>query len=311
MKKILVTVGSGFLGTHLCLKLLKKKHYVICLDNFQTSNKKKINHLLEFKNFKFLKHDIIKPINIKVDEIYNLASPASPIQYQLNPVKTIKTNVSGIINMLDLAKKNNAKILQASTSEVYGNPSQSPQTEKYWGNVNPIGPRACYDEGKRCAETLLFDFHRQYNVKIKLIRIFNTYGPGMQIDDGRVISNFICQAILNKPITIYGNGKQTRSFCYYSDMIDGMISMMNSNQKIIGPINLGNNLELSMLQIAKKIILLTNSKSKLVYKKLPVDDPIQRQPDLTKAKKLLSWKPKIKIDDGIIKTISYFRKNIK
>lgn len=305
MKKILVTGGAGFIGSHLCERLLNLGNEVICLDNFFTGEKQNILHLLENPYFEVIRHDVEKPITLEVDEIYNLASPASPIHYQKDPVKTIRTNVLGAINMLDLAKKTNSKILQASTSEIYGDPEIHPQKEEYNGNVNPIGPRACYDEGKRCAETLFFDYYREYKVNIKVVRIFNTYGPKMVPNDGRVVSNFIVQALKNKSITIYGDGSQTRSFCYVDDLVDGLIKMMKSRE--IGPVNLGNPQEISILNLAKLIIRLTNSKSKIVFKKLPKDDPKKRKPDIKKAKEKLKWQPKVDIETGLIKTINYFR----
>ncbi len=305
MKKILVTGGAGLIGSHLCEKLLNLGNEVICLDNFFTGEKQNILHLLENPYFEVIRHDVEKPITLEVDEIYNLASPASPIHYQKDPVKTIRTNVLGAINMLDLAKKTNSKILQASTSEIYGDPEIHPQKEEYNGNVNPIGPRACYDEGKRCVETLFFDYHREYKVNIKVVRIFNTYGPKMVPNDGRVVSNFIVQALKDEDITIYGDGSQTRSFCYVDDLVDGLIKMMESNE--IGPINLGNPQEISILDLAKLIIRLTNSKSKIVFKKLPKDDPKKRKPDIKKAKEKLKWRPKVDIETGLIKTINYFR----
>ena len=303
--KILVTGGAGFLGSHLCDRLLDRGNEVICIDNFYTGSKQNIKHLLENTNFEFIRHDVIDPFKVEVDQIYNLACPASPGHYQSNPIKTLKTSVMGAINALGLAKRIGAKILQASTSEVYGDPHVHPQKESYNGNVNPNGPRACYDEGKRCAETLFFDYHRQNNVDIRVIRIFNTYGPRMQPNDGRVVSNFITQAIRNKDITIYGDGKQTRSFCYVDDLIDGMICMMN-NEKYIGPINLGNANEFTIHELAEKVIEHTNSKSKIIYKKIPIDDPMQRRPDNSLAVEKLSWSPKIQLDEGIIKTINYF-----
>ena len=307
MKKIIVTGGSGFLGSHLCEHLIKKNNYVICIDNLYSSNINNIKHLVKKKNFQFIKQDITLPFNFNADEIYNLACPASPIHYQNDPVKTIKTNVSGSLNVLDLAYKTNAKVLLASSSEVYGDPIEHPQNETYWGNVNPIGIRSCYDEGKRCAETLFFDFFRQYNLKIKVTRIFNTYGPNMHINDGRVISNFVVQAIQNKPLTIYGNGEQTRSFCYVDDLINGLVKMMDSNDKITGPINLGNPYECQINYIAKKIIELSKSKSSIVNKPLPKDDPLKRKPDIRKARKLLNWEPVFSLEQGIINTINYFK----
>ncbi len=306
--RILVTGGAGFIGSHLCKKLLELGNEVICLDNFFTGNKENIIGLLDNKNFEFIRHDIINPIMLEVDQIYNLACPASPIHYQYNPIKTIKTSVMGTINMLGLAKRVNSKILQASTSEVYGDPEVHPQIESYWGNVNPIGIRSCYDEGKRCSETLFFDYHRQNKVKIKVARIFNTYGPNMHPNDGRVVSNFIVQALNKEDITIYGTGEQTRSFCFVDDMVSGLIKMMNSRNEFIGPVNLGNPIEKSMVELAELIIKLVNSKSKLVFKQLPMDDPQQRQPDITLAKKELKWQPETLIEEGLEKTISYFRK---
>ena len=308
MKRVLVTGGAGFIGSHLCKRLLKEGNEVICLDNFFTGNKKNIAHLMDNRYFEVIRHDIEEPILLEVDEIYNLACPASPIHYQFDPVKTVKTSVMGAINVLEIAKRCRAKVLQASTSEVYGDPKIHPQTEEYRGNVNPIGPRACYDEGKRCAETLFFDYHREYGVSIKVVRIFNTYGPNMAINDGRVISNFIIQALKGEDITIYGNGKQTRSFCYVDDLVEGMMKMMNSKE--IGPINLGNPNEFSMNELAKKIIELTNSNSKIVFKALPQDDPKQRCPDIALAKTKLNWQPNINLEDGLIKTIEYFKSKI-
>lgn len=306
MKKILVTGGAGFLGSHLCEKLIEQGHEVICLDNFYTGNKGNINKLLANHNFELIRHDITFPIYLEIDEIYNLACPASPIHYQNDPVQTTKTSVHGAINMLGLAKRTGAKIFQASTSEVYGDPSEHPQPESYWGNVNPIGIRSCYDEGKRCAETLFFDYFRQHKLRIKVARIFNTYGPNMHPNDGRVISNFIIQALKNQDITIYGDGKQSRSFCYVNDLIDGFILLMNSSDNTVGPINLGNPNEFTMNELADLIIRLTNSSSKKVFKQLPEDDPKQRQPNIDKAKKELNWSPKISLEDGIKKTIDYF-----
>lgn len=310
-KRILVTGGAGFIGSHLCEKLLEQGNYVVCLDNFFTGSKSNVNHLLSDSNFELVEHDIVEPFDIKVDEIYNLACPASPPHYQYDSVKTTKTSILGIINMLELAKKYNSKILQASTSEVYGNPIVHPQVEGYWGNVNPIGVRSCYDEGKRCAETLMMDYHRQYNVQTRIVRIFNTYGTNMDKNDGRVVSNFIVQALKNEDITIYGDGSQTRSFCYVSDLVDGIIKMMNNSQNFIGPVNLGNPSERTIFDFAKLIIELTNSNSKIVFKSLPADDPIQRKPDITLAKKELNWGPKIDIEKGLEKTIKYFAKKLE
>ena len=307
-KRILVTGGAGFIGSHLCEKLLNEGNEVICLDNLFTSTKDNIAPLMSNKYFEFIRHDIIQPIHLEIDEIYNLACPASPIHYQYNPIKTIKTSVMGAINMLGLAKRVKAKILQASTSEVYGDPLVHPQYEEYWGNVNPIGPRSCYDEGKRCAESLFINYYFQNKVRIKIARIFNTYGPRMHPNDGKVVSNFIIQAIQNKPITIYGDGSQTRSFCYVDDMLDGLIKLMNTNDEIIGPINLGNPSEFKIIELAELIIDLTSSKSQIIHLPLPEDDPIRRQPDITKAKSILEWHPKISLKDGLIKTIEYFER---
>ncbi len=306
MKQILVTGGAGFIGSHLCSRLLKEGNDVICVDNLFTGSKRNIEELLNDHHFEFLRHDVTKELLVEVDQIYNLACPASPVHYQYNPVKTMKTSVMGAINMLGLAKRVKARILQASTSEIYGNPNVHPQHEEYWGNVNPIGIRSCYDEGKRAAETLFFDYYRQNNVDIKIIRIFNTYGPNMSIDDGRVISNFIVQALKGEDITIYGNGTQTRSFCYVDDLVEGMIRMMNSQDGFIGPVNLGNPCEFTMLELAKKVISLTKSKSNIVYKPLPQDDPVMRKPVIEIAKKKLHWMPKIGLDEGLKKTIDYF-----
>jgi len=305
MKRILVTGGAGFIGSHLCKKLLEDGNEVICLDNFFTGSLKNIEQLVNNKNFKLIEHDIIEPIDVEVDEIYNLACPASPPHYQFDPVKTMKTSVLGIINMLELAKKYNAKILQASTSEVYGDPQVHPQVETYWGNVNPIGIRSCYDEGKRAAETLITDYRRQYGADTKIVRIFNTYGPNMSPDDGRVVSNFIIQALKGDDITIYGDGSQTRSFCYVDDLINGFILTMKSNSA--GPLNLGNPSERTILDFAKLIIELTNSNSNIIYKPLPSDDPTQRKPDISLAKKELNWQPAVDIKEGLKKTIEYFR----
>ena len=311
MKRILVTGGAGFIGSHLCEELIKRGNDVICLDNFFTGSKDNIRHLLDNNRFELVRHDITKEYFIEVDEIYNLACPASPPHYQYNAIKTIKTSVLGMINMLGLAKRCKAKILQASTSEVYGDPLIHPQVESYWGNVNPIGIRSCYDEGKRCAETLMMDYHRQNKVDIRIVRIFNTYGPNMDLNDGRVVSNFIVQALKNEDITIYGDGSQTRSFCYVDDLIDGMIKMMNNKKGFIGPVNLGNPSERTILDFAKLIIKLTNSSSKIIYKPLPLDDPSKRQPDISLAEKELNFKPKVDIEEGLIKTIEYFKKKIK
>lgn len=307
MKRILVTGGAGFVGSHLCEYLLNQGNEVICLDNFFTGKKEKIVHLLDNKYFELVRHDVTMPYYIEVDEIYNLACPASPVHYQLNPIKTIKTSVMGAINMLGLAKRIKAKILQASTSEVYGDPELHPQPEFYWGHVNPIGIRSCYDEGKRCAESLFINYHQQNNVKIKIIRIFNTYGPKMEPDDGRVVSNFIVQALQGKDITIFGDGKQTRSFQYVSDLVEGMTRMMATDDSIAGPINIGNPGEFTMLDLASEIINITGTKSKIVYMPLPKDDPTQRQPDITLAREILNgWEPKVQLREGLIKTINYF-----
>jgi len=308
LKKILVTGGAGFLGSHLCEKLIHDGHEVIAVDNFYTGNKDNIINLLNNPRFELIRHDVTFPLYLEVDEIYNLACPASPIHYQHDPVQTTKTSVHGAINMLGLAKRLNAKILQASTSEVYGDPTVHPQNEDYWGNVNPIGIRSCYDEGKRCAETLFFDYWRQNNLKIKVARIFNTYGPNMHPNDGRVVSNFIVQAIKGEPLTIYGDGKQTRSFCYVDDLINGLIKLMNSNDNITGPINLGNPNEFSMLELANLVLELTQSKSNIIYNELPDDDPKQRQPAIEIEKKDLDWEPEIELRNGLKKTIEYFKK---
>ncbi|MCY1720864.1 SDR family oxidoreductase [Prolixibacteraceae bacterium Z1-6] len=312
MKRILVTGGAGFVGSHLCETLLDKGNEVICLDNYFTGKKKKIIHLLENPYFELIRHDVTQPFFIEVDQIYNLACPASPIHYQYNPIKTIKTSVMGAINMLGLAKRIKAKILQASTSEVYGDPDIHPQTEDYWGRVNPIGIRSCYDEGKRCAESLFVNYHHQNDVKIKIIRIFNTYGPKMEPDDGRVVSNFIMQALQNQDITIFGDGQQTRSFQYVSDLVDGMIRMMQTPDDFTGPVNIGNPGEFTMLELASEIINITGSKSKIIHLPLPEDDPTQRQPDISLAKeKLDGWEPKIPLREGLTKTIEYFDRLIK
>jgi len=309
VKTILVTGGAGFIGSHLCEYLLMKGNYVICMDNFFTGSKDNIIHLMDNKNFEILRHDIIQPIYLEVDQIYNLACPASPPHYQWDPVKTTLTSTVGIYNMLGMAKRCKARILQASTSEVYGDPLEHPQTESYRGNVNCIGPRSCYDEGKRVAETFMMDYHRENKVDIRIIRIFNTYGPKMAKNDGRVVSNFIMQALEDKPITIYGDGSQTRSFCYVSDLVEGMHRMMEQ-EGFIGPVNLGNPGEFTILELAKKVIQLTGSKSRIVFEKLPTDDPRQRKPDISLAKQKLNWEPKIKLDEGLKKTIDYFKKVI-
>ena len=306
--KVLVTGGAGFLGSHLCESLLNNNYDVLCIDNYSTGAKDNIAELLTNPFFEATRHEVTMPFYTEVDQIYNLACPASPIHYQKDPSQTTKTCVHGAINMLGLAKRTNARILQASTSEVYGDPEVHPQTEDYWGRVNPIGIRSCYDEGKRCAETLFFDYHRQYNLEIKVARIFNTYGPKMNPFDGRVVSNFIVQALTGEDITIYGKGEQTRSFCYVDDLIEGITKLMNSSSDINGPINLGNNSEFTMIELAEKVLNLTNSKSKLIFKPLPLDDPRQRQPDLTKAKKELDWEPSVSLDDGLKETINYFKK---
>lgn len=305
MKKILITGGAGFIGNHLCEKLVQQGHHVLCVDNYFTGSKKNIERLLDYKNFEVIRQDVCFPLYVEVDEIYNLACPASPVHYQHDPIQTMKTSILGAYNMLGLAKRTGAKILQASTSEVYGDPQIHPQIESYWGNVNPIGPRSCYDEGKRAAETLFVDYKRKHNVDAKIIRIFNTYGPKMALNDGRVISNFIVQALRNEDITIYGDGSQTRSFCFVYDMIEGIIKMMNSD--ISGPINLGNPAEYTMLELSDKIIELTESTSKIIFKPLPQDDPKKRQPDITKAKDMLNWKPNFALETGLQHTINYFR----
>lgn len=310
MKRILITGGAGFIGSHLCERLLNDGNDIICLDNFFTGSKDNIRHLIGNNRFELVRHDIIMEYLAEVDQIYNLACPASPIHYQYNPIKTVKTSVMGIINMLGLAKRCKATILQASTSEVYGDPHIHPQVESYWGNVNPIGIRSCYDEGKRCAETLMMDYHRQNNVDIRIARIFNTYGPRMAVNDGRVVSNFIVQALKNEPITVYGEGSQTRAFCFVSDMVEALIRLMNNKEKFIGPVNLGNPHEFTILDFAKLIIKLTNSNSGIIFKELPKDDPIQREPDITLAKEKLNWQPETSIEDGLIATIEYFKKII-
>jgi len=309
-KKVLVTGGAGFVGSHLCERLLNDGHDVVCLDNYFTGQKQNIVHLLSNPYFELIRHDVTNPFYIEVDEIYNLACPASPIHYQYNAIKTMKTSVMGAINMLGLAKRVKAKILQASTSEVYGDPLVHPQTETYWGHVNPIGERSCYDEGKRAAETLFVNYHKQNNVRIKIIRIFNTYGPRMHPNDGRVVSNFIVQALQNKDITVYGDGQQTRSFQYVDDLVEGMIRMMASPESFTGPVNIGNPNEFTIMQLAEEVIQLTNSKSKIVRMPLPSDDPMQRQPDIELAKKMLNWEPKIQLKEGLIKTIDYFAATI-
>jgi UDP-glucuronate decarboxylase len=306
-KTVLVAGGGGFLGSHLCEKLLQEGDYVICVDNFYTGSKDNIRQLLSNPFFEFIRHDITWPLYLEVDEIYNLACPASPIHYQFDPIQTTKTSVLGAINLLGLAKRLKAPILQASTSEVYGDPQVHPQKEEYWGNVNPIGTRSCYDEGKRCAETLFFDYHRQLDVSIKVVRIFNTYGPRMQINDGRVVSNFIVQSLKNKDITVYGDGRQTRSFCYVDDMIDAFALMMKTERAVTGPVNLGNPAEFTIVDLAKMIIEMTSSKSKIIHMELPKDDPARRRPDISKAEAMLGWKPSTTLENGLEKTIAYFK----
>lgn len=310
-KRILVTGGAGFLGSHLCEKLVNEKNEVLCADNFYTGRRANIRHLLNNPYFEVMRHDVCFPLYVEVDEIYNLACPASPVHYQFDPVQTTKTSVHGAINMLGLAKRVKAKILQASTSEVYGDPNIHPQCETYWGNVNPVGIRSCYDEGKRCAETLFFDYYRQHKLRIKVARIFNTYGPRMYPDDGRVVSNFIIQALKGEDITVYGDGNQTRSFCYVDDMIDGLVKLMDSPDDLAGPVNLGNPVEFTILELAEKVITMTGSRSKVVYKPLPQDDPMQRQPDITLATKELGWQPQIQFEEGLRRTINYFEKILK
>lgn len=308
MNRVLITGGAGFLGSHLCDRLIKEGYDVLCVDNYFTGRKSNIAHLIGNPYFEALRHDVTFPLYIEVDQIYNLACPASPVHYQFDPVQTTKTSVHGAINMLGLAKRVKARILQASTSEVYGDPVVHPQPEGYWGHVNPIGPRSCYDEGKRCAETLFFDYHRQYNLDIKVIRIFNTYGPRMHPNDGRVVSNFIVQALKGENITIYGDGSQTRSFCYVDDLIEGFVRMMNSEPGFTGPVNIGNPNEFSMLELAEKVLRLVGGKSKLAYHPLPTDDPRQRQPDISLAKDKLSWAPEVQLEDGLKETVEYFRR---
>ena len=310
-KRVLVTGGAGFLGSHLCERLLDEKCDVLCVDNFYTGSKRNIAHLLGNTYFELVRHDITFPLYLEVDEIYNLACPASPIHYQEDPVQTTKVNVHGSINMLGLAKRIKAKILQASTSEVYGDPTVHPQPETYYGNVNCIGPRSCYDEGKRCAETLFFDYYRQHNLKIKVARIFNTYGPRMHLNDGRVISNFIVQALKGKPLTIYGNGKQTRSFCYVDNLIEGLIRLMNTDDDVTGPINLGKPGEFTILELAEKVMDLTNSKSEIIFKPMQIDDPMQRKPDITLAREFLGWEPEVALEEGLKKTIAYFEELLR
>jgi len=306
-KQVLVTGGAGFLGSHLCEALVEEGEDVLCLDNFYTGSRANIQHLLGKPNFELLRHDVTFPLYIEVDEVYNLACPASPIHYQHDPVQTTKTSVHGAINMLGLAKRTGAKILQASTSEVYGDPEEHPQSEHYWGHVNPIGPRSCYDEGKRCAETLFFDYRRQHNLPIKVARIFNTYGPRMHPDDGRVVSNFIVQALKGESLTIYGDGSQTRSFCYVDDLVTGLIRLMRTEDDCTGPVNLGNPDEFQIKQLAERVLALVGSRSKIIYKELPQDDPQQRRPDITLAKARLNWQPSIALDEGLFRTVEYFR----
>jgi UDP-glucuronate decarboxylase len=310
MKKILVTGGAGFLGSHLCDRLVAQGHHVLCVDNYFTGSKENIVHLLQYPNFEVIRQDVCFPLYVEVDEIYNLACPASPIHYQHDPIQTTKTSILGAYNLLGLAKRTGAKILQASTSEVYGDPLEHPQREEYWGNVNPIGVRSCYDEGKRAAETLFFDYHRQHNVRIKVARIFNTYGPRMALNDGRVVSNFIVQALKNEDITIYGDGTQTRSFCYVDDLVQGLMELMGSKDSITGPINLGNPVEFTISDLAEKIIAETQSSSSLVFRPLPGDDPKQRRPDITRAQIFLDWNPEISLEEGLVYTIKYFKKEI-
>jgi UDP-glucuronate decarboxylase len=306
-KRVLVSGGAGFLGSHLCERLVEAGHDVLCIDNFFTGARSNVAHLVGRPNFDLMRHDVTFPLYVETDEIYNLACPASPVNYQYDPVQTTKTSVHGAINMLGLAKRTRAKVLQASTSEVYGDPNVHPQTEDYWGNVNPIGIRSCYDEGKRCAETLFFDYHRQHKLEIKVARIFNTYGPRMHPRDGRVVSNFIMQALANEPITIYGEGAQTRSFCYVDDLVEGMLRLMNSGPEVTGPINIGNPVEFTIRQLAEKVIGMTGSRSELVFRDLPSDDPMQRQPDISQAKAVLGWEPEIELETGLVSTISHFR----
>ncbi len=311
MKKILITGGAGFIGSHLCKRLLDEGNDLICVDNYFTGSKENISGLFKSPYFEVLRHDVCFPLYVEVDQIYNLACPASPIHYQHDPVQTTKTSVHGAINMLGLAKRINARILQASTSEIYGDPEIHPQKEQYWGNVNPIGPRSCYDEGKRCAETLFFDYQRQHKLDIKVVRIFNTYGPNMHPNDGRVVSNFIMQALQNQDITVYGDGNQTRSFCYIDDLVNGMVKMMTSSPEVLGPINLGNPTEYKIIDLAEIIIKLTKSKSKIIKRNLPVDDPMRRKPDISEAKETIDWEPNIELEDGLRQTIDYFKNKLK
>jgi UDP-glucuronate decarboxylase len=306
-KRILVTGGAGFIGSHLCERLLDAGHEVICLDNFFTGRKRNVQHLLANPRFEIIRHDVTEPISLEVDEIYNLACPASPVHYQFDPVQTVRANVLGMINMLELAKRTGAKILQASTSEVYGDPDVHPQPECYWGRVNPIGPRSCYDEGKRCAETLLFDYWRQFKLPIKVVRIFNTYGPRMLPNDGRVVSNFIVQALAGQPLTMYGSGTQTRSFCYVDDLVEGIIRLMATSDEVTGPVNLGNPNEFTMLALSQKVLAVSGSASEMVFKPLPQDDPRQRQPDISLAKALLQWEPTVQLEEGLHRTVVYFQ----
>lgn len=308
-KTVLVTGGAGFIGSHLCERLLSGGHEVICADNFFTGSKQNVRHLLDNKHFELIRHDVINPLVVEVDQIYNLACPASPVHYQYNPIKTIKTSTVGVVNMLGLAKRVKARILQTSTSEVYGDPIEHPQKETYWGNVNPLGTRSCYDEGKRVAESLFMSYHRQNNVDIRIVRIFNTYGPRMHPNDGRVVSNFIVQALKNEPITIYGDGSHTRSFCFVDDLVDGLVKMME-NTETIGPVNLGNPVEITVKELAERVVKLAGSKSEIVYKSIPDDDPKKRQPDITLAKKFLKWEPHVDLETGLKKTIEYFREVI-
>jgi UDP-glucuronate decarboxylase len=310
-KCVLVTGGAGFLGSHLCERLLEAGQEVLCVDNLYTGRRENIVHLMENKSFEFMRHDICIPLYVEVDEIYNLACPASPIHYQFDPVQTTKTSVHGSINMLGLAKRVKAKIMQASTSEVYGDPIVHPQPETYWGHVNPIGLRACYDEGKRCAETLFFDYHRQHKLRIKVARVFNTYGPRMHPNDGRVVSNFILQALQGEHLTVYGDGSQTRSFCYVDDLIDGFVRLMQSPDDFTGPVNLGNPVEMTMLELAEKVLAITGSDSRIIYEPLPSDDPNQRRPDITKAKEALDWTPRVGLDEGLERTVAYFKQFVK
>jgi UDP-glucuronate decarboxylase len=311
MARVIVTGGAGFIGSHLCARLLQNGHEVLCLDNFFTGRRQNVLPLMSNPMFELMRHDVTFPLYVETDQIYNLACPASPVHYQFDPVQTTKTSVHGAINMLGLAKRTKAKILQASTSEVYGDPAIHPQVETYNGNVNPIGPRACYDEGKRCAETLFFDYHRQHRLRIRVARIFNTYGPRMLPNDGRVVSNFIVQALKGEPITIYGKGDQTRSFCYVDDLLNGLIGLMDAPDDVTGPMNLGNPVESTILELAEKIIVLAKSSSKLVYKPLPQDDPVRRKPDISKAKQTLKWEPQVPLEEGLMRTIDYFRTALK